>query len=564
MTTLLAEETTVDTLPPGGSSISPDHLFVRPAAVAERGVATVSAIVPGRWQPRRRFDPTKLQELADSIKEHGVLTALKVFCNERGQFELIAGERRWRAAQLAGLTRVPVEVEELTARQIQEISIIDNLQRQDLQPDEEGEAFELAINELGISEAELARRLGVGRTYIQQRRALVDAAEEVREAFTEGRITFSQVRGILSGAGADKGIQAQSLAGVLRSVALGHRASEQDARSIANNCLMEIHRNTLLELGWGVVRRGEWYVFSQDKAPRIWSRAEILETVTVRRQPTHGPLTTQDRNPIEKEGTLDLLKKRGYHIDDGLLPWVGVGSERKFLSWSETQKLATQCADEIATLRKRYRAAGWELRQDGQFNIGCWNVYHGKTLMASSTRWDNAVVLIGRIEAGELQPPDPSDAGALSSTRDCAMPGCKNKCGHENHRTWKSGGKVRSGYVCNGCKVRLAEASKELKEQAGARFAETLAPFLGQGSGRDLTLLSLLCANHLGGTDKDLLAKIGELMGQANSKEEMSKAVAGLLFKQLWGDTYSAKPVMLTLLGLSDEIDLGTQEEQAS
>lgn len=157
----------------------------------------IEEIVPNRSQPRKHFDESKLQELADSIKEKGVLEPLIVRRIGQG-YELIVGERRWRAAQRAGLKEVPVLVKEAEGREALEISLIENLQRENLNPIEESEAFRRLTEEFGISQAELATRIGKDRTTITNALRLLKLPLEVRNQLLENRITSGHARAILS------------------------------------------------------------------------------------------------------------------------------------------------------------------------------------------------------------------------------------------------------------------------------------------------------------------------------------------------------------------------------
>lgn len=157
----------------------------------------IEEIVPNRSQPRKHFDESKLQELADSIKEKGVLEPLIVRRIVQG-YELIVGERRWRAAQRAGLKEVPVLVKEAEGREALEISLIENLQRENLNPIEESEAFRRLTEEFGISQAELATRIGKDRTTITNALRLLKLPLEVRNQLLENRITSGHARAILS------------------------------------------------------------------------------------------------------------------------------------------------------------------------------------------------------------------------------------------------------------------------------------------------------------------------------------------------------------------------------
>ncbi len=157
----------------------------------------IEEIIPNRSQPRKYFDEAKLQELAESIKEKGILEPLLVRRVDQG-YELIVGERRWRAAQKAGLKEVPVLLKEGDAREAMEISLIENLQREDLNPIEEAEAFKRLIEEFGLSQGDLAIRLGKDRTTITNALRLLKLPPEIKNEILKNRITSGHARAILS------------------------------------------------------------------------------------------------------------------------------------------------------------------------------------------------------------------------------------------------------------------------------------------------------------------------------------------------------------------------------
>jgi len=157
----------------------------------------IEEIVPNRSQPRKHFDESRLQELAESIKEKGILEPLIVRRIEQG-YELIVGERRWRAAQRAGLKEVPVLVKEAEGREALELSLIENLQRENLNPVEEAEAFKRLTEEFNVSQGELATRLGKDRTTITNTLRLLKLPLEVRNQLLQNRITSGHARAILS------------------------------------------------------------------------------------------------------------------------------------------------------------------------------------------------------------------------------------------------------------------------------------------------------------------------------------------------------------------------------
>jgi ParB family chromosome partitioning protein len=157
----------------------------------------IEEIVPNRSQPRKHFDESRLQELAESIKEKGILEPL-IVRRVDGGYELIVGERRWRAAQKAGLKEVPVLVKEIEGREALEFSLIENLQREDLNPIEEAEAFKRLIEEFNLSQGELATRIGKDRTTIANVLRLLKLPSEIRNHLLQNRITSGHARAILS------------------------------------------------------------------------------------------------------------------------------------------------------------------------------------------------------------------------------------------------------------------------------------------------------------------------------------------------------------------------------
>jgi ParB family chromosome partitioning protein len=157
----------------------------------------IEEILPNRSQPRKHFDETKLKELAESIKEKGVLEPLVVRKMAQG-YEIIVGERRWRAAQKAGLKEVPVLVKEVEDREVLEISLIENLQRENLNPVEEAEGFRRLIDDFGLHQEELGVRIGKDRTTIANTLRLLKLPVEVLGQLRQNRITPGHARAILS------------------------------------------------------------------------------------------------------------------------------------------------------------------------------------------------------------------------------------------------------------------------------------------------------------------------------------------------------------------------------
>ena len=157
----------------------------------------IEEVLPNRSQPRKHFDESKLQELAESIKEKGILEPLIVRRVGQG-YEIIVGERRWRAAQKAGLKEVPVLVKEVGGREALEISLIENLQRENLNPIEEADGFRRLIEEFSLSQEDLATRVGKDRTTVANTLRLLKLPPDMREHLLQNRMTPGHARAILS------------------------------------------------------------------------------------------------------------------------------------------------------------------------------------------------------------------------------------------------------------------------------------------------------------------------------------------------------------------------------
>lgn len=160
-------------------------------------IIDVDRIVPNPEQPRLAFDEESLLELAASIKEHGVLQPILVRPLEGGEFQLIAGERRWRASRAAGITSIPALVEEIDDDTALEISIIENLQREDLSPLDEAAMYDRMVKDHGYSVRKLAQKLGKDKGYLENRLRLADAPEEIRELVSLRKDTLSHAYELL-------------------------------------------------------------------------------------------------------------------------------------------------------------------------------------------------------------------------------------------------------------------------------------------------------------------------------------------------------------------------------
>ena len=158
----------------------------------------INEITPNKEQPRKTFDETALEELADSIRQHGVLQPLLVRPLTSGGYQLVAGERRWRASRLAELKEVPVIIKELSDTEAMEIAIIENLQSEDLNPIEEAEGLQALIDKCGYTQEQVAISVGKSRPAITNALRLLKLPEEVREMAKDGTISAGHARALLA------------------------------------------------------------------------------------------------------------------------------------------------------------------------------------------------------------------------------------------------------------------------------------------------------------------------------------------------------------------------------
>lgn len=157
----------------------------------------IDEIKPNERQPRKAFDEEKIKELASSIKEHGIIQPV-ILRKIKSGYELVAGERRWRAARLAGVKKIPAVVKDLTDAEVMQIALIENLQREDLTPLEEAMAYKRLMEEFGMTQEELASRIGKSRSQIANMVRLLSLEEEIQVMINQGKITAGHARALLA------------------------------------------------------------------------------------------------------------------------------------------------------------------------------------------------------------------------------------------------------------------------------------------------------------------------------------------------------------------------------
>jgi ParB family chromosome partitioning protein len=181
---------------PSASEASAENI-ARPASGAGLRLLDIENIRPSSRQPRKHFDDARLDELAETIRNQGILQPLVVRSSDKGGFELIAGERRWRAAQRAGLHQVPAVVRETSESQAFELALVENLQREDLNPIEEAEAFQYMMAEHGHTQESLSSRVGKDRSTVANALRLLKLPPSVRAMVREGRLSMGHARALL-------------------------------------------------------------------------------------------------------------------------------------------------------------------------------------------------------------------------------------------------------------------------------------------------------------------------------------------------------------------------------
>ena len=187
-------------------------------------------IEPDRDQPRKVFEENALAQLAESIAQHGMLQPIAVRSNPAGGYKIIAGERRWRAARMAGLTEVPVVIREVTDQQAMELALIENLQREDLDPVEEAMGYRRLLDEYGMTQEKAAERVGKSRPAVANALRLLALPEDLLEMVADGRLTAGHARAVLT-LKSEK--QQRDAAQKIASLQLSVRQAELMCRSMA-------------------------------------------------------------------------------------------------------------------------------------------------------------------------------------------------------------------------------------------------------------------------------------------------------------------------------------------
>lgn len=263
----------------------------------------VDELSPNRFQPRTEFDDARLDELAESIRNQGVIQPLVVAPKPGGGYTIVAGERRWRASQRAGLTEVPVVVREVgDDRELLELALVENLQRADLNPVEEAEAYRQLATAFDLSQEEIAARVGKSRSAVANALRLLNLPPEIQDALRDGRLTPGQARPLLAIEDPD------------RQLALGARAADE---GLTARQLEELAREAK-ESGREPAAGGRKKAKKQAEPPEVFAGAaqekltrRLQTKVEIRRRGTGGAIHIHFHSEEELIRLYDGLMARG-------------------------------------------------------------------------------------------------------------------------------------------------------------------------------------------------------------------------------------------------------------
>ena len=506
-------------------TLTPGTIIPVPRGLPDRLLVPIGLVVPGRYQPRTTFEYAELQELAESIREHGILSPPLVFANERGEFELIAGERRLRAAHIVGLTMLPVELRPYTLKEIAEISGVDNLQRAQLSALEKGRYFNRLIAELGVSENALSKRLGINRASLQQHRAIASAAPEIGAAVEGGTLTFSQARAIALAAPGDHKTQKQALLLLLERAKNGRAMTEAETRLEAEKILRKQLEGDLKKLGWQFTNGGD--VWAEGERPTKWSGAEMIEAVKTARRPAGEPPATEV-DPAQ----LALACMRCDPSPAIYGRWVGLAptwnTPYTYYAPDEIAALAAEVEAALAAYAARAKKHGWTL-ETGRSNFSR-HIFRGPNGYQETVHyWSDLEKACARIESGALVDRTPPASSAPPTPRPTATQTCK-ECGKET-----TGGSLRyidGKYRCPDCAAPILAAREAASAAARATIDTAMGAWLRAAPAGALALLYAVSSGEAvdeGITIDGTIDDIATYMAEWEIDPEEAPNVAALL-----------------------------------
>ena len=255
----------------------------------------ISKVQPGLNQPRKRFDDGTLADLADSVRTHGIIQPLTVRLLSSGYYQIIAGERRWRAAKLAGLKEVPAVVVEADDKKVMEIGLIENLQREDLNPVEEANGYQVLMDDYGLTQEAVAQRVGKSRPSIANALRLLGLPDPVRQLLEDGKLSAGHARAVLS---APSGQDQRKLAQLVVDQGLSVRQTEAMAKHLAK----------LAQEGKAPKRAEDPYKMYRDEAAKQLAN-RFGRRVSIVQGPKKGKIELEYYDDDDLNALLDALEK---------------------------------------------------------------------------------------------------------------------------------------------------------------------------------------------------------------------------------------------------------------
>lgn len=257
----------------------------------------INKIEPGVGQPRKNFDREKIEALAESIKEHGIIQPL-IVTKENDLYYIIAGERRWRAARVAGIKKVPVIEREASTKEVVELALIENIQREDLNPVEEAEAYNKLIKDYSMTQEQVATIVGKSRPAVANMLRLLNLSKEVRNMLISGEISVGQARPLLA---IEKAKEQNEVAKYVVKAELNARQIEQYVKKYLNKKEKNVEKE---KISVDAVNKQE-IKYVQDKL-----RASLGTKVTLNDKNGKGKITIEYYSKEERERLIDFLSEK--------------------------------------------------------------------------------------------------------------------------------------------------------------------------------------------------------------------------------------------------------------
>ena len=257
----------------------------------------INKIEPGVGQPRKNFDKEKIEALAESIKEHGIIQPL-IVTKENDLYYIIAGERRWRAARVAGIKKVPVIEREASTKEVVELALIENIQREDLNPVEEAEAYNKLIKDYSMTQEQVATVVGKSRPAVANMLRLLNLSKEVRNMLISGEISVGQARPLLA---IEKAKEQNEVAKYVVKAELNSRQIEQYVKKYLNKKEKNVEKE---KINVDAVNKQE-IKYVQDKL-----RASLGTKVTLNDKNGKGKITIEYYSKEERERLIDFLSEK--------------------------------------------------------------------------------------------------------------------------------------------------------------------------------------------------------------------------------------------------------------